>query len=95
MYDPSDENKNPDGSPKEILGRDYNYNCKKTACSKSSRKRKMGYKVCKLKTLTFLLKNILQEFVIHQANEHNGLELALMNHQDERVRNLIPKLARQ
>ena len=73
MYDPSEENKNPDGSPKDPKGT-YTYNCKETACSK--RKRKMGYK----------------EFAIHQANEHKGLEQVLMNHQDERVRNLIPKL---
>ena len=47
------------------------------------------------KISTFLLKNILQEFAIHNANEHMGLEEVLANHQDERVRNLIPKLKRQ
>ena len=45
--------------------------------------------------LTSNLKDVLQEFAIHQANEHKGLEQVLENHQDERVRNLIPKLARR
>jgi len=75
MYDPSEINKNPDGSPRDILGREVKYNCCEETCS--NMRRKMGYK----------------EFVIHQANEHKGLEQVLENHQEERVRNLIPKLA--
>ena len=94
MYDPSEQNKNPDGSPRDILGREVKYNCHESACS--NRKRKMGYKVCKLENKKLLIQRLfLQEFAIHQANEHKGLEQVLENHQDERVRNLIPKLARR
>ena len=82
IYNPSDqdheENKNPDGSPRDIMGREYGYKCFETAAC-SNRKRKMGYR----------------EWAIHQANEHKGLEKVLENHKDERVRKLIPRLARR
>ena len=82
IYNPSDqnheENKNPDGSPRDIMGREYRYKCFESAAC-SNRKRKMGYR----------------EWAIHQSNEHKGLEKALENHKDERVRKLIPRLARR
>ena len=95
MYDPSEQNKNPDGSPRDILGREVKYNCNESACS--NRKRRMGYKVTQMVSHYMLrpLDMILQEFAIHQANEHKGLEQVLKNHPDERLRNLIPKLARR
>ena len=46
MYDPTDQNKNSDGSPRDILGREVKYNCNESACS--NRKRRMGYKACNL-----------------------------------------------
>jgi len=77
MYDPTDQNKNPDGSPRDILGRDVKYNC--MLCESSNRKHRMGYK----------------EFAVHQAFVHEGLEQLLTNHPDERLRSLIPRLARR
>ena len=41
-----------------------------------SMKRKMGYK----------------EFAIHMANDHGGLEEILGNHEDVRLRDIVPKL---
>ena len=76
MYDPTDQNRNPDGSPQDHLGRTVKYNCHEPACS--NKKRKMGYK----------------EYAIHNANEHQGLEAVLEDHENERVRSLIPLLKR-
>ena len=44
-----------------------------------SMKRKMGYK----------------EFAIHMANDHGGLEEILGNHEDVRLRDIVPKLRLQ
>ena len=83
MYPPEQQNLTDEGLPLDLLGKVFQYNCTVPGCSRTQRRtkrrtqrRKMGYK----------------EYAIHMCCDHGGLEEILAVHEDEKVRNMIPKL---
>ena len=94
-YLPGEGNSLADGGVRDAMGATVKYQCTNHGCAVYRKKKQMGYKVHGVTAGLYSspsLNSFHQEFCIHMANEHGGLEEVLRADERRELREVGEKL---